>query len=383
MAPVYVQSVTPNEGSVVSPKIVILGAGYAGVSAATRLARTDADVTVVNPRSEFVERIRLHQYVVGNHAAVVPLESVLPGAAITVGTAVAIEPQARGIRLDTNETLDYDYLIYAVGSDSRSHTIPGADTHAHTLGTLEDARTTRHRLEELATGSTITIVGGGLTGVETAAELAESTRHSIRLVTDRQLAPTVSDRGRRRIHEHLTANGVEIHDHMPVAGIQSGRVELADGRSLASDLTILASTVGVPEVARASSLDTDPRGALSVHNTLVSSSDPAIVGAGDAAALTQSPLRMSCQAAIPSGIHAAETVLHLIAARNPKEVRRKFTGQCISLGRKNALFQTADSYDKPRPRAVLSGRPAALIKEQLCSSTMWFGHRGPFSYSWS
>ncbi|WP_338888510.1 NAD(P)/FAD-dependent oxidoreductase [Rhodococcus sovatensis] len=366
-----------------SPKVVILGAGYAGVSAATRLAKSDADVTVVNPRSEFVERIRLHQYVVGGHAAVVPLESVLPGAAITIGTAVAIEPQARRIRLDTNETLDYDYLIYAVGSDSRTHTIPGAGAHARTLGTLEDARITRHRLEELATGSVITIVGGGLTGIETAAELAESTRHSIRLVTDQQLAPTVSDRGRRRIHGHLTSNGVEIHAYTPVVGIHSGRVELADGRSLASDLTILASTVGVPEVARASSLDTDSRGALTVHNTLVSSSDTAIVGAGDAATLTQSPLRMSCQAAIPSGIHAAETVLHLIAARDPKEVRRKFAAQCISLGRKNALFQSVNSYDTPRPRAVLTGRPAALIKEQLCSSTMWFGHRGPFSYSWS
>lgn len=364
------------------PKVVIVGAGYAGVSAAKRLARSDADVTVVNPRSEFVERIRLHQFVVGNHAAVRPLESVLPKrTTLEVGFATAIDAGTHRIRL-SDTTIDYDYLVYAAGSYSRNDVIAGAATHAVTLGTLEDATLARDRLGQLTSDSTITVVGGGLTGIETAAELAESTRHRIRIVTHVQLAPSVGERGRHRIRAHLTQAGVDIIENTAVSNIRNGEIEV-DGRSLESGLTVVASAVSVPNLARSSSLTTDVRGALTMHDTLVSSIDPAIVGAGDAAALSYTPLRMSCQAAIPSGIHAAETVLSLAAGKDPKALRRKFTGQCISLGRKDALFQTSDRSDRPRPRAVLTGRAAALVKEQLCSSTMWFGHRGPLSYSWS
>lgn len=364
------------------PKVVILGAGYAGISAAKRFARSDADVTVVNPRSEFVERIRLHQFVVGNHAAVRPLESILPkGTTVEIGTATAIDAGAQRIRLG-DTTIDYDYLVYAAGSYSRNDVIDGSATHAVTLGTLEDASIAQDRLGKLTSASTITVVGGGLTGIETAAELAESTRHRIRIVTDVQLAPSVGERGRRRIRTHLTQAGVDIIENTTVTSIRHSEIEV-DGRSLESDLTIVASAIGAPNLARSSSLTTDLRGSLTMHDTLVSSSDPAIVGAGDAAALVLDPLRMSCQAAIPSGIHAAETVLRLAAGKDPKALRRKFTGQCISLGRKDALFQTSDRSDRPRPRAVLTGRAAALVKEQLCSSTMWFGHRGPLSYSWS
>lgn len=58
-----------------SARVVIVGAGYAGVNAAKRLARSDADVTIVNPRADFVERIRLHQYLAGNRAATTTMTS--------------------------------------------------------------------------------------------------------------------------------------------------------------------------------------------------------------------------------------------------------------------------------------------------------------------
>lgn len=367
------------------PNVVVIGAGYAGVSATRRLIRGGADVTVINPRAEFVERIRLHQLVAGNHTAVVPLEQVVPQRArLEVAIASTIDAEARRIGLaDSDTTIDYDYLVYAAGSFNTLDIIAGATTHAVTLGTLETARSARLRLENLADRSTITVVGGGLTGIETAAELAGSTTHSVRLITDRELAPSVSERGRRHIRAHLRNAGVEIAEDTAVQTVESGKLVMSDGSTAASDLTILASSVGVPDTARCSALQTDGRGALTIHDTLVSAGDPRIVGAGDAAAFARSPLRMSCQAAIPSGVHAAETVLALAAGKDPRELQRKFIGQCISLGRKDALFQSTNSHDEPRPRAMLTGRAAALVKEQICSSTMRFGHRGPFSCSWS
>ncbi|MFD4428585.1 hypothetical protein [Nocardia sp. NPDC058497] len=95
------------------------------------------------------------------------------------------------------------------------------------------------------------------------------------------------------------------------------------------------------------------------------------------------PLRMSCQAAIPSGIHAAETVLRLHAGQAPKPLRRRYIGQAVSLGRKNALVQFTDFTDRPLPQLVLTHGSAALLKEQICRATMRGGQLGPVRYRWS
>ncbi|QCB52012.1 pyridine nucleotide-disulfide oxidoreductase [Rhodococcus sp. PAMC28707] len=366
-------------------KIVILGAGYAGISAAHRLSRrgVDADVTMVNPRDQFIERIRLHQYMSGTYTAATRLDSILPASTeLKVDAAESIDIHTRRIQL-SGGALDYDYLIYAVGSHSRTEAIPGSATNAVTIGTFEPAQRARSRLQQLPPRSTVTVIGGGLTGIETAAELAESTGHNIRLISDQQLAPTVSERGRRRLYTHLIDAGVEIIDNTAVVGIGAGSVELSGGTRLTSDLTVDVAAFGVPDLAERSGLNTDSRGALTVDDNLISTSSSTVIGAGDAAAISSSPLRMSCQAAIPTGVHAAETVLRLAAGTTPKQLRPKFAGQCISLGRRDGLLQLTNSADVPRSRAMLTGRQAALIKEQICSSTMWFGHRGPFSYSWS
>lgn len=111
------------------PKVVILGAGYAGVSAARRLARADTAVTIVNPRPEFVERIRLHQFVVGNHRAVHSLQSVLPGSAALHRGKLPVTKMRRGgstsvtlaasncrLHLFTHRVNRYQRSEYALGA---------------------------------------------------------------------------------------------------------------------------------------------------------------------------------------------------------------------------------------------------------------------------
>ena len=103
-------------------KVVVLGGGYAGTMAANHLRmRRDIDITLVNPRPQFVERIRLHQLVAGTHQATASYESMLgDGIALVVDTATRIDPAARTIELATRPALNYDYLIYAVGSTGAS-----------------------------------------------------------------------------------------------------------------------------------------------------------------------------------------------------------------------------------------------------------------------
>ncbi len=368
-----------------SAKVVIIGAGYAGVSAAKRLARSSAQVTIVNPRADFVERIRLHQLLAGTRAATLPLSRLLPGSTTLVrDSAESIDAGQRTVTLGSGRVLDFDYLVYAVGSRSPLEVIPGAAEHAVGVGELEDVVGARRRLRGLSEGSAISVVGGGLTGVEVAAELAESGVHAVRLITDESLAASVSGKGRDYLRAHFGRLGVEVVENTAVTAVRGAEVELAGGRVLGSDLTVVAAMFAAPPLARDSGLDTDHDGALQVDRSLVSTSSRAVVGAGDASRITAAPLRMSCQAAIPLGAHAAETVLHSIRGTAPKPVRPKFTGQCISLGRRAALWQQASPSDDPVP-VIGTGKVAAVVKEQICASTVRFGlnPRIKPTYSWS
>jgi len=154
-----------------NPHVVVIGGGYAGVLAANRLQlKRDLKITLVNPRPEFVERIRLHQLVAGTHAATQRYDDVL-GAQVQLVVAAAerIDPADRRIVLSSGATMDYDYLIYAVGSTA----LPGAGEFAYPLSDLDRAQRLRARLAELPPSAPVVVVGAGLTGIESAAELAE------------------------------------------------------------------------------------------------------------------------------------------------------------------------------------------------------------------
>jgi NADH dehydrogenase len=159
---------------------------------------------------------------------------------------------------------------------------------------------------------------------------------------------------------------------------------LSAGAVLPSALTVWTAGFGVPELAARSGLSTDGLGRLLTDETLTSVDDPRIVAAGDAAAPSGQPLRMSCQAAGPLGVQAANTVLSRIAGTTPATLNQAFIGQCISLGRSYASLQIARTDDTP-VNAVVGGRIAASLKEAICKATVWSIRREatkPGSYFW-
>ncbi|TQN27774.1 NADH dehydrogenase [Haloactinospora alba] len=366
-------------------QVVIIGAGYAGVSAAKRLARSTARVTVINPRADFVERIRLHQMVAGNRTATLPLSLLLPGSTTLVrDSAESIDTDRNTVTLAGGREIGFDYLIHTAGSSSRLDAVPGAAEHAVTVGGLEDAVSARERLNRLPRGSTVTVVGGGLTGVEVASELAEAGGHRVRLVTDGLVAAGTSTKGRAYVRWYLAKLGVEVIEETAVTDGAGGRGCAGDGRVLDSDLSVMTAMFTVPPLARDSGLDTDEDGALRVKPSLVSTSSTAVVGAGDASRIVDNPLRMSCQAAVPLGAHAAETVLRLADGAEPEPVRPRFVGQCISLGRRSALWQVSNKADVPK-NTTITGRVGAFVKEQISSSTVRIAlnpRLARFNYSW-
>ncbi|MER7515990.1 FAD-dependent oxidoreductase [Streptomyces sp. NPDC126499] len=349
-------------------RVVVIGGGYAGVMAANRLTRReDVTVTLVNPRPDLVHRVRLHQLVGGSDDAVVAYRDVLAERVrLVVDSVTRIDAAGRAVALASGGTLDYDYLIYAVGSGSAAPSVPGAADFARPIATLEEARRLRAVLDATPPTAPVTVVGAGPTGIETAAELAEQGRR-VTLVCGGLLGPYLHTRGRRTVARRLDGLGVRVVDGSgtKVTAVTRDAVRLADGRELPSEVTVWTVGFGVPDLAARSGLSTDAVGRLVTDETLTSVDDDRILAAGDSAAPSGLPLRMSCLNATPLGARAADTVLSRLAGEQPDRLHQGFYAQCISLGRSAGIYQFANRSDVAVWLHIGEGL-GARIKELVC-----------------
>ncbi|MBV9919237.1 MAG: FAD-dependent oxidoreductase [Pseudonocardia sp.] len=353
-------------------RVVVVGGGYAGTTAANHLRLlADVDIALVNARPRFVERIRLHQLVADTHEATVDYGTLLgAGVRLVVETADRIDTLGREVVLVSGRRLPYDYVVYAVGSTGAARSsVPGAAEYAHPIAEFESAQRLRAVVAQRGRDAPLTVVGGGLTGIETAAELA-GTGHAVRLICGGVLGASLAEAGRWSVARRLARLRVDVRETAVVAEVRPDAVVLADATVLPSATTIWTAGFGVPQLAVRSGLTTDAVGRLVTDETLTSVDDERIIAAGDAAAPSGRPLRMSCQAAGPLGAQAANTVLSRVAGTEPAPLDQAFVGQCVSLGRSAGIFQFTRRDDTPVDVA-LGGRVAAVLKEGICRATLW------------
>ncbi|WP_416519245.1 NAD(P)/FAD-dependent oxidoreductase [Streptomyces achromogenes] len=343
-------------------KVVVVGAGYAGTFAANRVTKKvkGAEVTVVNARPEFVERIRLHQQVAGTATAATPLTAMLrPGIAVRVGTVEKIGDGT--VVLDDGDSLAFDHLILAVGSTVRA--LPGTVP----VGTWEGARQARAELAALPAGGVVTVVGGGATGLETATEVAEA-RPDLRV---RLVAPAVADclsgDARQRALAALDRFRVEIVED-GVAEAAEGVVRLRSGRELDSDLTLWGIVAGVPDLAARSGLEVDADGRAVVDAYLRSVTDPRIFAVGDCAGVAGA--RFGCQTAAPQAQAAVDALARLAEGREPESYDLRYVARCVSLGRKDAVAQFTHPDDSLKD-SHLKGFTAVAFKRMVLTGTKY------------
>jgi NADH dehydrogenase len=366
--------------------VVVVGGGYAGTMAANHLRqRPGVDITLVNPRAVFVERIRLHELVADTGTATAAYDTLLgEGIRLVVDSLERIKAADRRVLLASGTELDYDYLIYAVGSTGATPSaVPGATEFSYRLADLESAQRLRDVLAGLPLAAPVTVIGAGLTGIETAAELAERGR-PVTLVCGGILGPSLSNRGRRSVAKRLRALGVDVLESATAREVRRDAVVLTDGAVLSSQVTVWTAGFAVPNLAARSGLSTDAMGRLLTDETLTSIDDRRIVAAGDAGAPSGRALQMSCQAAGPLGAQAARTVLSRIAGGTPAVLNQAFIGQAISLGRARGTLQFARADGTP-VNVALGGRWTAAVKEAICKSTVSSIRREaakPGSYFW-
>ncbi|WP_256103615.1 NAD(P)/FAD-dependent oxidoreductase [Streptomyces sp. ODS05-4] len=373
-------------------RIVVLGAGYAGAVAAGRLARRlhrgDVALTLVNAEPDFVERVRLHQLAAGQDLAARPLAEVFAGTGVAVKVAkvTGVDVEGRRVALaavdgreGTEEELAYDTLVYALGSGWDDGGVPGVAEHAHDVSGRAGALRLRDRLAALAAGRPVVVVGGGLTGVEAATEIAEARPDlDVALVARRGLGDWLSGKGRAHLRKAVDRLGITVHEHTAVGAVAADAVTTADGRTIPADATVWTTGFAVHPLARATALEVADRGRIVVDPTMRSVSHPQVYAVGDAATAIGpggKPLRMSCASGVPMAWQAADAIAARLAGTEVPSISIRYAQQCVSLGREDGLIQFVTADDRAVDRA-LTGRLAARYKELICKGAVW-GVRRP------
>jgi len=367
-------------------RIIVLGAGYTGAVAAGRLARRlhrdDVAITLVNAEPDFVERVRLHQLelAVGQDLRPRPLGEMFAGTGVELRIAkvTGVDVDRRTVAVaDANGgagELEYDTLVYALGSGWNDHGVPGAAEHAYEIASRLGALRLRERLAGLDAGQPVVVVGGGLTGLEAAAEIAEARPDlAVALAARGGLGDWLSDKGRRHLRKVFGGLGITVHEHTAVTGVEADRVTTADGTTIPAAVTVWTTGFAVHPIARATALEVTGTGQIVVDATMRSVSHPDVYAIGDAALAMgpgDKPLRMSCASGTPAAWQAADAITARLTGGKLPNMPIRYFNQCVSLGRREGLIQYVTADDRA-VSAALTGRLAAVYKELVCKGAAW------------
>jgi NADH dehydrogenase FAD-containing subunit len=357
-------------------RVVILGAGYAGMAATIQLAarvnrREGAQVTLVNAQERFTERLRLHMMATGQQLAELSIPEMLAGTDVEFvrGWVTAVDADVKTVRIDDDRVLHYDTLVHGLGGVADTSAVPGVEDHAYTLSSAQDAELLADRLARFDSG-TVVVAGSGLTGIESAAEIAE--RHpelNVILLGRQEPGAAMNPKAKAYLHAALDRLGVEVRAGVEVVKVLPDAIELAGVEIIAADAVLWTSGTRVSPLAGAAGLTVDERGRIVTDAALRSVSHPEVYAIGDAAAIRQGygVMHGTCQGGMPTGVHAAVSIDRVLRGKQPKPFRFGYYHTPVSLGRGDAVVQFTRPDDSPR-RICLTGRMAVRYKETVTAS---------------
>jgi NADH:ubiquinone reductase (H+-translocating) len=364
-------------------RIIVLGAGYAGAIAAGRLAkrlrREDVAITLINAEPDFVERVRLHQLAVGQNLRPRPFREMFAGTGVELRLArvTGVDVERRTVAVTGPNgagELAYDTLVYALGSGWNPRGVPGTVEYAHEIASRPGALRLRECLARLDAGQPVVVVGGGLTGLEAAAEIAAARPDlDVALATRGGLGEWLSPKGRQHLRKVFGELGITVHEHAAVTCVEADHVATADGTAIPAAVTVWTAGFAVHPIAQATALEVTGTGQIVVDGTMRSVSHPDVYAIGDAAFAIGAggkPLRMSCASGTPMAWRAADAIAARLTGGKLPNAPLRYLNQCISLGRKEGLIQYVTADDRAVP-AVLTGRLAAVYKELVCKGAAW------------
>lgn len=350
------------------PKVVILGGGFGGLTAARALDKT-ADVTVVDRHNFQTFLPLLYQVSTAGLAAdhvAYPIRGALRKTSVKfrMGSPILIDHKNKEVKLDSSEVLKFDHLIVALGSVTSDFGIPGVNEFALGMKSVHEALNIRaeimRRFEDLCrfedeTRFSIAVVGGGPTGVEMAGAIAELVRGplksdeataaahiDVRLIeAGPRLLPPFAPSLSERTKKDLEKLGVKVMLNTAVKAIEHRKIILKDDSVLNSEITIWAAGVkGSDAIAQLNLPTVGNR--IAVEPTMQVKNYPYIWALGDiAGALGKDgrPLPMVAPVAIQQGKFIAKQIKRLISDKPLGDFKYLDKGSMATIGRNKAIVQ--------------------------------------------
>lgn len=361
------------------PKVVILGAGFGGLTAAKALDRV-ADVTLVDRHNFQTFLPLLYQVSTAGLAAdhiAHPIRSALRKTKIKfrMGSPLTIDQDNKSIKLDSSEVLDFDYLIVALGSSTNDFGIPGVSENSLGMKSVSEALDIRssilRRFEDICrfeddSKLSITVVGGGPTGVEMAGAIAELKKGPLRsdqakaadnirinlVEAGPRLLPSFSEKLSARTQRDLEKLGVRVLNNTSVKEVKPREIILGNRSKLPSEVTIWAAGVTGGPVMKKLGLPT-AKGRITVEPTMQVANYPHIFAIGDIAGAKDESGRffpMVAPVAMQQARFVAKQITRLQANKPLEKFKYRDKGSMATIGRHKAVVEVG--------RLRMSGIPA-------------------------
>lgn len=347
---------------------MILGAGFGGLTAARAMA-DDAHVTLVDRHNFQTFLPLLYQVSTAGLAAdhvAHPIRGALrkSGIQFRMGSPLSVDHRNKSIKLDSSETLDFDYLVVALGSATADFGVPGVIEHALGMKSVTEALAIRaevmRRFEDLCrfedeTIFSISVVGGGPTGVEMAGAFAELVRGPLKndqahaaahikinlIEAGPRILPMFSEKLSAHAKRDLEKLGVNVLLNTPVAKIGPRTIEIKDGSLIPSEVTVWAAGVkGEPSGGLLNLPLVSTR--IDVDQTLQVKNYPYVFALGDIAGFIGKDggfLPMVAPVAMQQGRHVAKQIRRLISGEPLKAFKYIDKGSMATIGRHKAIVE--------------------------------------------
>ncbi|MGF6431216.1 NAD(P)/FAD-dependent oxidoreductase [Bradyrhizobium elkanii] len=377
-------------------RLVIIGAGFAGMYSALSAARLreihgvspeELEITLVAPEPTLVIRPRLYEPKPETLTA--PLVDVLKAIDVTYvqGSAETIETKSRTVRIatakGTRKTLTYDRLVVATGSRLFRPNIPGLAEHGFSVDSLDDAIALDKHLQGLAKRpavdgrDTVVVTGGGFTGIEAATEMPSRLRKIFGdkakprvIIVDRNLAiaPDMGETSRPVIEDALKKLGIETWLGAGVASLDESGITLSNGEHIETETVIWAAGIRAAPLTQQIPSERDNFGRLLVDRHLRVPGVDGVFATGDAARAACDDdgnyALMSCQHATRMGAFAGNNAAAELLGVPTKPYHQKGYVTCLDLGEAGALFTRGWERE-----VTMVGDVAKKTKQEI--NTVW------------
>jgi NADH dehydrogenase len=357
------------DGGTEAKNIVVIGAGYGGITAALRLARLfrslpQYSVHLVDKYPFHTLKTQLHEAAVHKRGVTIDIGRIIRNQRIIfhLGSATAINLHERTILIG-DQQISYEFLVVALGSQANFHKITGLEQFALTLQSASDAEKIYQHISVLCAKASseqdlnlrkqmlrFVVGGGGLSGIELAGELVDHISQSVRdyrlsasepevIVVEAadDILPASGKELREQVREKIVDKGVRLLPRTRVVEVSSAGVTLSTGEVLRAGTLIWTGGIRITDLAKESGFSIGQSGRIIVNEYLQSTTHPSVYAIGDNALAinpeTGNPVPAAAQFALQQGRLVADNICSVVLGNPQRRYVPRVWGEVVSLGR--------------------------------------------------